>query len=101
MIDTQKPPLQGEFEARLTQIKEIVNSLPHAHQAAVKYLFRFLNEVTQHSEQNRMSPSNLAIVFGPNILRSPSETIASVMADAPLVNLVTQEMIEHCGRIME
>lgn len=34
------------------------------------YFSRFLFEVQEHSEQNKMGVRNLAMVFGPNILRS-------------------------------
>ena len=30
--------------------------------------FQHLHRVEQHSEQNRMTPSNLAVIFGPTLM---------------------------------
>jgi hypothetical protein len=30
--------------------------------------FQHLHRVDQHSEQNRMTPSNLAVIFGPTLM---------------------------------
>ena len=38
-------------------------------QATLEYLFHFIAEVSEHSEVNKMAPSNLAIVFGPTLMR--------------------------------
>lgn len=55
--------------------------MPTTNRVATKYLFSFLNNVTKKSEINKMSPENLAIVFCPNILRSPSDDILEQMVD--------------------
>ena len=39
----------------------------------LRYLIKFLAKVTEHSELNKMNASNLAIVFGPNLLWSSNE----------------------------
>lgn len=35
----------------------------------MRYLFDFLDQVTQHANKNRMNHHNLALVFAPNIIR--------------------------------
>lgn len=46
-------------------------------------IFTFLNEVLQHAETNKMTAANIAVVVGPNVIRSPND----------------QESIQHFGLI--
>lgn len=58
---------------KLEIVKKTVASLPAAHQPLLSYLMRFLHSVASRSAHNRMDANNLAIVIGPNILRSSDE----------------------------
>lgn len=42
-------------------------------------LHRFLDEVQSHSNENKMSVQNLAMVFGPNILQPRVEDPVTMM----------------------
>lgn len=33
-----------------------------------RYLIKFLSKLTEHQEMNKMTPGNIAIVLGPNLL---------------------------------
>lgn len=44
------------------------------HKALLKYLFTFLHEVSQDSDQNLMTVHNIAVIFAPNLLRADSES---------------------------
>jgi hypothetical protein len=46
----------------------MINSLPDPNYATLRVLTFHLNRVAQHSEKNRMTPSNLAICFGPTFM---------------------------------
>ncbi|KAI8927778.1 Rho GTPase activation protein [Entophlyctis helioformis] len=61
-----------EYNDRLIEIKTLVQSLPKVHYDVLEYLMRHLVRVASHSDVNKMEPSNLAIVFGPTIIRVPS-----------------------------
>ncbi|ORX61722.1 Rho GTPase activation protein [Hesseltinella vesiculosa] len=39
------------------------------------YLLKFLHQVTDHAETNRMTAHNLAVVFAPNLIRAEQNTI--------------------------
>jgi hypothetical protein len=41
-----------------------------------------------------MPTANLAIVFGPNVLRPPEESIVQIVSDAPHVNAVLQTLLD-------
>ncbi|KAK5976883.1 Rho GTPase-activating protein 17 [Trichostrongylus colubriformis] len=57
-----------EDEARLQAFERCIGELPACHRHNLTYLINFLSEMLQHQEQTAMNCSNLAIVFGPNLL---------------------------------
>ncbi|KAJ8331602.1 hypothetical protein O5D80_000514 [Batrachochytrium dendrobatidis] len=61
-----------DYNERLIEIKNLIQALPKTHYTVLEYLMRHLVRVAAHSETNKMEPSNLAIVFGPTIIRVPS-----------------------------
>jgi RhoGAP domain len=52
------------YDNRLIEIKTLVQSLPKENYTVLEYLMRHLVRVASLSEENKMEPSNLAIVFG-------------------------------------
>lgn len=52
----------------------------------IKYLMGFLHTVAKHSESNKMSADNLAIVFGPCLLWPEHQSLEDAM-DIPYVYL--------------
>eukprot|EP00088_Acartia_fossae_P016842 TRINITY_DN1948_c0_g1_i17.p1 TRINITY_DN1948_c0_g1~~TRINITY_DN1948_c0_g1_i17.p1 ORF type:complete len:878 (+),score=255.73 TRINITY_DN1948_c0_g1_i17:200-2833(+) len=59
-------------EDRFNAIWNLLQSdyLPRENYRNIQYLFKFLHEVTQHSDKNKMSANNLAIVITPNVIWS-------------------------------
>lgn len=58
---------------RQVRLHEQVNNLPDANYATLRFLMTHLDRVRAHEAENQMSAHNLAIVFGPTLLRSPHE----------------------------
>lgn len=61
---------------RHIRLHERVNDLPDPNYATLKFLMGHLHTVAQHESVNQMSVSNLAIVFGPNLLGAPPPHLA-------------------------
>ncbi|KAL0278858.1 UNVERIFIED_CONTAM: hypothetical protein PYX00_000549 [Menopon gallinae] len=59
-----------EFVAK---IKDLVSSLPRPVVIVMRYLFAFLNHLSEFSDENMMDPYNLAICFGPTLVPVPEE----------------------------
>ncbi|KAM0786281.1 hypothetical protein ACM66B_001761 [Microbotryomycetes sp. NB124-2] len=59
---------------RHIRLHERVNDLPDPNYATLRYLMGHLDKVRQHESVNQMSCTNLAIVFGPNLLGAPPPT---------------------------
>ncbi|XP_034499966.1 rho GTPase-activating protein 9 isoform X2 [Ailuropoda melanoleuca] len=64
----------SESEQRLSQIRELIGSMPKPHRDTLQYLLEHLCRVIAHSDKNRMTPHNLGIVFGPTLFRPEQET---------------------------
>ncbi|XP_053576753.1 SLIT-ROBO Rho GTPase-activating protein 3 isoform X2 [Bombina bombina] len=56
---------------RVHQIRQILITLPRAVLVVMRYLFAFLNHLSQYSDENMMDPYNLAICFGPTLMPIP------------------------------
>jgi hypothetical protein len=74
---TSNPHSQG---VAATEGVRIAAALPPAHAKLTAYLMRFLARIAVHEAINKMSPSNLGIVFAPNILKPRVETYAHMLS---------------------
>jgi len=76
------------------QLKSVVAKLPKENFAVLKFLVEFLHFIVSFDKQNKMTPSNLGIVMGPNVLRSKNDSdIVSVTAagQAVIATLITSK----------
>ncbi|CAH2312721.1 SLIT-ROBO Rho GTPase-activating 3 isoform X2 [Pelobates cultripes] len=56
---------------RVHQLRQILITLPRSVLVVMRYLFAFLNHLSQYSDENMMDPYNLAICFGPTLMPIP------------------------------
>uniref|UniRef100_A0A6I8SPX1 RAD18, E3 ubiquitin protein ligase n=1 Tax=Xenopus tropicalis TaxID=8364 RepID=A0A6I8SPX1_XENTR len=56
---------------RVHHIRQILITLPRSVLVVMRYLFAFLNHLSQYSDENMMDPYNLAICFGPTLMPIP------------------------------
>lgn len=61
-------------------LKQMVRSLPAEHYYTLQYLINHLTRVAANGAINKMETANLAIVFGPTILRAERDTMETIMA---------------------
>uniref|UniRef100_A0A8C5FLU6 SLIT-ROBO Rho GTPase activating protein 3 n=1 Tax=Gadus morhua TaxID=8049 RepID=A0A8C5FLU6_GADMO len=74
-----------------SQIKAIMSSFARPLLIVIRYLFAFLNHVSQYSDENMMQPYNLAVCFGPSLLRGVES--GDAVARQPQVNDLVKTMI--------
>ncbi|KAA0721998.1 Protein FAM13A [Triplophysa tibetana] len=55
-----------------TDVCELLRKLPEIHHTLLQYLCHFLSQVEQERAHNRMTVTNLATVFGPNVFHVSS-----------------------------
>nr|XP_043869904.1 rho GTPase-activating protein 27 [Solea senegalensis] len=63
----------SDHNTKLSCMRELVKSLPHPNHDTMELLFGHLCRVIQYWEDNRMTVQNVAIVFGPTLLRPEME----------------------------
>ncbi|XP_025256778.1 rho GTPase-activating protein 9 isoform X2 [Theropithecus gelada] len=68
------PHFRAALEQCLSQIQELIGSMPKPNHDTLRYLLEHLCRVIAHSDKNRMTPHNLGIVFGPTLFRPEQET---------------------------
>ncbi|XP_038555590.1 rho GTPase-activating protein 17b isoform X3 [Micropterus salmoides] len=84
-------------DKRLQALWVTCDHLPKTHKANLRYLVKFLAKLAQDSEVNKMTPSNIAIVLGPNLLWAKTEGSLAEMAAATSVHVVAiiEPIIQH------
>lgn len=68
-------------QKRLMALKTLIENLPVQCYATLKHLMCHLNLVARNCETNLMEPKNLAIIFGPSVVRTSNETLETVVKD--------------------
>lgn len=86
------------LDFRLSEIHSLIYKLPEKNREMLEMLIRHLVNVCSHSEENRMTPSNMAVIFGPTLMRAKEETVAA-MLDIKFQNIVVEIMIEDYKKI--
>ncbi|XP_069914545.1 rho GTPase-activating protein 45 isoform X2 [Oryctolagus cuniculus] len=95
---------QAAAVAMAGRLRELLRDLPPENRASLQYLLRHLRRVVMVEQDNKMTPGNLAIVFGPTLLR-PRPTAATVslssLVDYPHQARVVETLIVHYGLVFE
>uniref|UniRef100_A0A8C8SAI0 SLIT-ROBO Rho GTPase-activating protein 2 n=1 Tax=Pelusios castaneus TaxID=367368 RepID=A0A8C8SAI0_9SAUR len=82
------------LQERALHIRKVLLSLPKTTLIVMRYLFAFLNHLSQFSEENMMDPYNLAICFGPTLMSVP-EGHDQVTCQAHVNELIKTIIIQH------
>ncbi|XP_066239480.1 rho GTPase-activating protein 17 isoform X3 [Saccopteryx leptura] len=93
---TQVASVQDQ-DKKLQDLWRICQKLPPQNFVNFRYLIKFLAKLAQTSDVNKMTPSNIAIVLGPNLLWARSEGTLAEMAAATSVHVVAviEPIIQH------
>jgi len=81
--------------ARTRNLRMLVHGLPKSNKNVLIYLMQFLNKLSKHSQNNKMTLTNIATCWAPNLLRCSEETYEKVMREASLVTNVVATLIEN------
>ncbi|XP_071225274.1 SLIT-ROBO Rho GTPase-activating protein 2-like isoform X1 [Salvelinus alpinus] len=84
------------LQERAVHIRKVLLTLPSNTLIIMRYLFAFLNHLSQYSEDNMMDPYNLAICFGPTLMSVP-ESCDQVSCQAHVNELIKTIIIHHDG----
>lgn len=89
-----------DADSQRTRIHEILGSMPRPNVKTLKYLVKHLHIVHQNQDINKMTASNLAIVFWPTLMRPPLIDLADSSKQLGW-QLIMTRVIEHPDFIPE
>uniref|UniRef100_A0A672RJ70 SLIT-ROBO Rho GTPase-activating protein 2 n=1 Tax=Sinocyclocheilus grahami TaxID=75366 RepID=A0A672RJ70_SINGR len=79
---------------RALSIRKILTTTPRPTLVVMRYLFAFLNHLSQYSDENMMDPGNLAICFGPTLMPTP-DLLDQVSCQAHVNEIIKTIIIHH------
>ncbi|XP_077959036.1 rho GTPase-activating protein 44 isoform X21 [Gasterosteus aculeatus] len=84
-------------DQRLQALLNACEKLPIANNNNFKYLIKFLSKLTEYQDFNKMTPGNIAIVLGPNLLWMRDEgNITEMMTTVSLQIVgIIEPIIQH------
>ena len=82
------------YELRVAEVTRLVNQLPEAHKRMLLILCCHLEKVAAKCCKNMMTVANLAVCFGPTLLRDKEETVAALMK-IQSSNIVVEILLEN------
>lgn len=98
------PDSDPEVLVLVDSLKDLVKDLPKANFATLRYIIRHLRRIAELEEDNKMSPSNLGIVFGPSLMR-PRPTGATIslssLVDYPHQARIVEALIVFYSSIFQ
>uniref|UniRef100_A0AAQ5YQN3 Rho GTPase activating protein 45b n=1 Tax=Amphiprion ocellaris TaxID=80972 RepID=A0AAQ5YQN3_AMPOC len=101
--DAESPEAE-EVLVLVDNLKELLKDLPKANIATLRYIIRHLRRIAELEEDNKMSPSNLGIVFGPSLMR-PRPTGATIslssLVDYPHQARIVEALIVFYSSIFQ
>ncbi|KAB0363216.1 hypothetical protein FD754_007372 [Muntiacus muntjak] len=86
------------------RLRELLQDLPRENWATLRYLMRHLRRIVEVEQDNKMTPGNLGIVFGPTLLRPrPTEATVSLssLVDYPHQACIVETLITHFSLVFE
>ncbi|KAJ3586627.1 hypothetical protein NHX12_013023 [Muraenolepis orangiensis] len=87
------PEMESETEG-VAHLRAVISSYPAPLVVVMRYLFAFLHHLSQYSDENMMQPYNLAVCFGPSLVRGASDV--DVVTLQPQINaLVMSLIVQH------
>ncbi|XP_028277656.1 oligophrenin-1 isoform X2 [Parambassis ranga] len=96
--DLMSAAKSDNLDFRLSEIHSLYYKLPEKNQEMLEMLIKHLVNVCSHSDDNKMTPSNMAVIFGPTLMRAKEETVAA-MLDIKFQNIVVEILIEEHKKI--
>ncbi|KAM3915423.1 rho GTPase-activating protein 29 isoform 2-T2 [Leptodactylus fuscus] len=100
----KRQPSGVELNRVILKIRDLLKQLPLPNYNTLQFLVGHLHKVTEEVEENKMTASNLGIIFGPTLLR-PRQTDATIslssLVDYPYQARIVELMVSHYDKIFD
>ncbi|OPJ89124.1 GEM-interacting protein isoform B [Patagioenas fasciata monilis] len=97
----EKPERSGFPTDPIQSMKDLLSKLPGSNYNTLRHLIAHLYRVAEKYEENKMSPNNLGIVFGPTLLRpgAGSDGSMSCLVDSGYQAQIVEFLIQNYERV--
>ncbi|XP_021176563.2 rho GTPase-activating protein 29 isoform X1 [Fundulus heteroclitus] len=88
----------------ISKIKDLLCQLPSANYRTLRHLIAHLNRVSKQADENKMTASNLGIIFGPTLVKPrqiDAEMSLSSLVDYPCQALMVEMLVRHFYMIFD
>ncbi|XP_051899283.1 SH3 domain-binding protein 1-like [Pristis pectinata] len=85
---------EKDLPKQIERLRDVCAKLPAEFYNNLRYLIKFLAKLAEYQEVNKMTPSNIAIVLGPNLLWPRNEGKVSMMDMASASSVQVVSVIE-------
>uniref|UniRef100_A0A8D0D2I8 Rho GTPase-activating protein 29 n=1 Tax=Sander lucioperca TaxID=283035 RepID=A0A8D0D2I8_SANLU len=86
------------------KIRDLLRQLPTTNYRTLRFLIAHLNRVTEQAEENKMTASNLGIIFGPTLIKprqTDTEVSLSSLVDYPYQALMVELLVRHFQAVFD
>ena len=85
-------------DLRILKLREVLSELPEVNYTTLEFLLKHLHRLSLRHSDTGMTAKNLAIVWAPNLLRSPALEVGGVAAlqGVAVQAVVTEYLIKYC-----
>ncbi|XP_077171885.1 rho GTPase-activating protein 23 isoform X2 [Paroedura picta] len=80
---------------RMKTLRKLIRDLPDYYYETLKFLVGHLKTIADHSEKNKMEPRNLALVFGPTLVRTSEDNMTDMVTHMPDRYKIVETLIQH------
>lgn len=100
LSEREPAPDTNETMDIVHNLEKLLQKLPSYYYSTLQYMMSHLHKVSENQE-NKMSPSNLGIVFGPTLLRPPVSSDMSMIAllETSYQAVLVEFLITHHDKI--
>lgn len=88
----------------ILKIKDLLRQLPMANYRTLRHLIAHLNRVSKQADENKMTASNLGIIFGPTLVKPrqiDAQVSLSSLVDYPCQALMVEMLVRHFHMIFD
>ncbi|KRZ79684.1 GTPase-activating protein pac-1, partial [Trichinella papuae] len=83
------------LESRLKAFRELIFKLPKHNFETLKFLLQHLKRVVAHSSVNKMEVKNLALMFGPSLVRPSGENMVTMVTHMSDQCKIVELLLSH------
>eukprot|EP01117_Protostelium_nocturnum_P008655 TRINITY_DN3108_c0_g1_i1.p1 TRINITY_DN3108_c0_g1~~TRINITY_DN3108_c0_g1_i1.p1 ORF type:complete len:1431 (-),score=569.08 TRINITY_DN3108_c0_g1_i1:204-4448(-) len=92
---------KATVEEKITGFSQVIEGMPENSRKILLYLFDLLKKISDNIEVTKMSPENLAIVWGPNLFKIDTSNPTNVITDTQNSKEVVSQLILHFASVRE